>query len=160
MLSTVEKVILLKSMDFFADTSEDVLLDVASILEEVDVPPGETFLQKGTLDSSLYLLIEGQVRIHDDNRTVAELQPGDVIGELALLDPAPRSASVTAVGEVSLFRLDQAPFYELLDDRVEIARKMLQVLARRLRRSSGPGKAERARDDLLGGLEERLTRPT
>jgi len=160
MLSTVEKVILLKSLDFFAETSEEVLLETASILEEVEVSSGETFLEKGKVGSSMYLLIEGQVRVHDGERTVAQLGQGDVIGELALLDPAPRSASVTAINETRLFRLDQAPFYELLEDRAEVARKMLQMMARRLRRSSKGREIDRTQDNLLEGLTGRLATKT
>lgn len=92
-------------------------------------------------------------------RAVAELDQEDVIGELALLDPSPRSASVTAVTDSRMFRLDQEPFYELLEDRSEVARKMLQVMARRLRRSSSGKRQERARDDLWGDLQEKLVRP-
>jgi CRP-like cAMP-binding protein len=75
-----------------------------------------------------------------------------------LLDPAPRSASATALTETRLFRLDQVPFYELLENHSDVARSMLQVLARCLRRSRGETKAERAKDDLLGGLTERLAK--
>jgi CRP-like cAMP-binding protein len=128
-------------------------------MEDVEVSSGEIFLQKGDLDSSMYLLIEGQVRVHDGDRTVADLGQGEVLGELALLDPAPRSVSVTAVTDSRLFRLDQEPFFELLEDHGEVARKMLQVMARRLRRSSSEKRQDRARDDLLGGLQEKLVRP-
>jgi CRP-like cAMP-binding protein len=122
----------------------------------VTVLAGATLLAKGQAGSSFYILIDGQVRVHDGQRTLATLGEGDVLGELTLLDPAPRSDSVTAVTDTRLFRLDQEPFHELLDDQSEIAWKMLQLLARRLRRSQGQSKAERARDDLLGGLKEKL----
>jgi hypothetical protein len=156
MLTMVEKVMLLKRTDFFAETPEEALVEVAALLEPVTVLAGATLLAKGQAGSSFYILIDGQVRVHDGQRTLATLGEGDVLGELTLLDPAPRSDSVTAVTDTRLFRLDQEPFHELLDDQSEIAWKMLQLLARRLRRSQGQSKAERARDDLLGGLKEKL----
>jgi HEAT repeat protein len=160
MVATIEKIIRLKSMDLFAESEEEVLADVASILEELDIPAGETFLQKGDLGSSLYIIIEGRAKVHEGERILAELGENDIFGELALLDPAPRSAAVTALTDTRLFRLDQEPFYELLEDHTEVARKMLQILARRLRRTSEqtpPGRE--FINDLLGNLQEKLARP-
>jgi CRP-like cAMP-binding protein len=57
----------------------------------------------------------------------------DVFGEMALLDPEPRSATVTAVEDTALLRLDQASFQELLEERSEVARSIIKVLTRRLR---------------------------
>lgn len=156
MLTMVEKVMLLKRTDFFAETPEETLVEVAALLEPLTILAGATLLDKGQAGSSFYILIDGQVRVHDGERVLANLGEGDVLGELTLLDPAPRSNSVTAVTDTRLFRLDQEPFHELLDDHSEIAWKLLQLLARRLRRSQGQSKAERARDDLLGGLKEKL----
>jgi AAA family ATP:ADP antiporter len=159
MIATVEKIIRLKSMDLFAETEEEVLADVAAILEELEVAAGETFLQKGDVGSSLYIIIEGRVSVHEGERKLAELGENDIFGELALLDPAPRSAAVTALADTRLFRLDQEPFYELLEDHTEVARKMLQILARRLRRTSEqtpPGRE--LINDLLDGLQEKLAR--
>jgi len=52
---------------------------------------------------------------------------------MAVLDPEPRLASVTAVEDTRLFRLDQEPFYELMDDRIEVARGIIHVLSGHLR---------------------------
>ncbi len=159
MLTTLEKIIQLKGMELFADTSEEVLAEVAALLEELDIPAGQTFLHKGDLGSSLYIIIEGSVRVHEGERRLADLGENDFFGELALLDPAPRSADVTALSDTRLFRLNQEPFNELLEDHTEVARKMLQILARRLRRAAGhtrPGREPLA--DLLDRLQDKLTR--
>jgi CRP-like cAMP-binding protein/HEAT repeat protein len=133
MLSTIEKVIILKTVSIFAKTPDELLAEMASFLEEVEVKAGETIFEKGDMDKCLYLIIEGQVRIHDEERTLAHLGDRDVLGEMAVLDPQPRSASATAVADTRLFRLDQDLFYELMADRIEVARGIIQVLARRLR---------------------------
>ena len=62
-----------------------------------------------------------------------DLSERDVFGEMALLDPEPRSASVTALEDSQLFRLDQIPFYDLMADRAEVARGIIHVLTQRLR---------------------------
>ncbi len=157
MLATVEKIIRLKSVDLFAETSEEVLAEVAAILAEVEVSAGQTFLHKGDMGSSLYIIVEGQVSIYEGERKLASLGENDIFGELALLDPAPRSASVTAVSDTRLFRLDQEPFNELLEDHSEIGRKMLQILARRLRRTSEQAQPGRELiNDLLDNLQAKL----
>jgi CRP-like cAMP-binding protein len=70
----------------------------------------------------------------------------DVFGEMALLDPEPRLASVTAIEATRLFRLDQAPFYELMAERPEVATGVIRVLSGHLR--------NRVRD--IAGLNARI----
>jgi CRP-like cAMP-binding protein len=134
MLLTIERVALLKSIDIFAETPDHVLASVARIIEEVELLAGENFLEEGEPGDCLYLVIEGEVRVHSNERTILTLGPGKTVGELALLDPEPRSASVTAVNDAFLFRIDREPFDEVLADRPEIGLGIIRTLARRLRR--------------------------
>jgi CRP-like cAMP-binding protein len=83
----------------------------------------------------MYIIIEGRVRVFDQDRTFARLAERDIFGELALLDPEPRSASIAAERETRLVRLDREAFLELLAGNVEIVHGVLQVLCKRLRRS-------------------------
>jgi CRP-like cAMP-binding protein len=134
MLLTIERVALLKSIDIFAETPDHILASVARIIEEVELVRGENFIQEGESGDCLYLVIEGEVRVHSNERTILTLGPGKTVGELALLDPEPRSASVTAVNDAFLFRIDREPFDEVLADRPEIALGIIRTLTRRLRR--------------------------
>ncbi len=133
MLSTIEKVITLKTASIFAGTPDEILAEVASLLEEVELKEGETIFEKGDAGDSMYIIVDGQVRVHDGGRTLNYLGEGDVFGEMAVLDPEPRLASVTAVEDTRLFRLDQEPFYELMDERIEVARGIIHVLSQHLR---------------------------
>jgi len=133
MLSTIEKVIILKTVSIFAGTPDEILAEVASLLEEVELREGETIFEKGDAGDSMYIIVDGQVRVHDGGRTLNHLGEGDVFGEMAVLDTEPRVASVTAVEDTRLFRLDQEPFYELMDDRIEVARGIIRVLSGHLR---------------------------
>ncbi len=146
MLSTVEKVIILKSVSIFAETPEEVLAEVVPTLKEVRVKAGETIFNKGELGRSMYIIVKGKVRIHDGEQTFAELGERNIFGELTALDSEPRSASVTAVTETQLFRLDQEVLYELMADHVEVARCIIQVLTRRLRRLQQQDEAEPQKD--------------
>ena len=133
MLSNVEKVLILKSVSMFSHTPDHVLADVADLLEEFDVSENETIFEKGDTGDSMYIILDGKVRVHDGERLLNYLGERDVFGEMALLDPEPRLASVTAAGVTRLFRLDQAPFFELMEERPEVATGIIRVLTSRLR---------------------------
>jgi CRP-like cAMP-binding protein len=133
MLLTIEKVVILKSISIFSDTPEDHLAEVASILEPIEVPAGKMIIEKGDIGSSLYVIIDGWVRVHEGERTITELGERDIFGELAALDPEPRMASVTALQETRLFRLDRQSLLELMAEHTEIASGIIRMLCRRLR---------------------------
>ena len=133
MLSTIEKVLILKHVDVFQQTPDDVLADIAALLEEIEVAVGETIFHKGDLGDSLYIIITGKLRVDDGDHLLNYLDESDVFGEMALLDAEPRVASVTAVEPTRLLRLDQGPFYELIVDRPEVAIGLIHVLTGHLR---------------------------
>jgi AAA family ATP:ADP antiporter len=130
---TIEKVILLKGVHMFMEASDEIVADVASIVEEVEVPRGAVVIEKGDPGDSMYVIVEGKVRVYDGERTIVELGPRDIFGELALLDPEPRFASVAAEIDTRLLRLDREAFLELMEGNIEIVRGVLHVLCERLR---------------------------
>jgi len=131
---TIEKVLLLKGVSMFSATSEDTLTDVASVLEEVELRPGELVFSKGDPGKSMYIVVSGRVRVFDGAKTINFLGEQEIFGELALLDPEPRSASVESAEETRLFRLDRDTLFELMTDNVGVVSGIMQVLCRRLRR--------------------------
>ena len=133
MLSTIEKVLILKTVDLFSGTPDEILAEVASLLEEVELLSGDTAFEKGDAGDCMYIIVSGKVKAHDGDHIFNTLQDGDVFGEMAMLDPEPRVASITAVDDTHLLRLDQEPFYELMEDRIEIARGVIHVLSGHLR---------------------------
>jgi hypothetical protein len=133
---TIEKVICLKAVPMFTEASEEILADVAAILEEREVAAGEVVIAKGEAGDGMYVIVHGQVRVYDGDRTITHLGEHDIFGELALLDPEPRVASVAAVTDTRLFRLDREGFAELMAGNIEIVRGVLHVLCERLRRQA------------------------
>ncbi len=133
MLSTIEKVLILKRVGIFSETPDETLAEVATLLEETPITAGQTLFEKGDLGDCLYVIVDGEVRVHDGERTLNHLQAGDIFGEMAILSAEPRMASVSAVEDALLLRLAQEPFYELMDDRSEVARGIILVLSRYLR---------------------------
>ena len=125
MLLTIEKVAILEGIDIFANTPNYTLASIAAILEELTLYPGETFIEEGA--------IEGEVQVHSKGKKITKYGPGKSVGELAVLDPEPRSASVSAIGDAFLFRIDKEPFDEVMADRPEVAQAVIASLCRRIR---------------------------
>ncbi|MFN2253044.1 MAG: cyclic nucleotide-binding domain-containing protein, partial [Candidatus Promineifilaceae bacterium] len=130
-------------VDLFGQSNDELLGQVALLLEEVELSGGQTLFHKGDPGHSLYIVAEGQVRVHDEEWTLAYLGEGEVFGEMALLDSEPRLASVTAVIPTQLLRLEQESFFELLEAEPELARGIIIMLSRRLRIRLGELSAQR-----------------
>lgn len=131
-LLTIERVAVLHRVDLFRSVPGHVLVPVARVLEEVRVATGVTFIERGAVEDWLFVIADGAVRVHVGERALREMGPGGVVGDLAVLAPAPRSASVTATEPTLLLRLRRKPFEELLDDHPEIARAVISTLAQML----------------------------
>jgi CRP-like cAMP-binding protein len=134
-LSTIEKIVILKKIGVFSRIPAGTLIDLAALVTEIRSRAGQLIISKGDAGDCLYIIAGGTVRVHDGTSTINHLGVGDVFGEMALLEPEPRSASVTAIEDTHLLRLDQKPFYQLTEDRIEIVRGIIRVLSHRLRSS-------------------------
>ena len=132
-VSITERVMVLKNTDLFAETPENVLSSIAPIMKEIGYLEGQTVFEKGDLGTSMFVIYDGKVGIYDGGVQLATFGRGDVFGELALLDAEPRSAAVTTLSDVQLFRIDQADFYDLMDERGEVLRNIIRILCQRIR---------------------------
>lgn len=131
-LLTVDRVALLRRAPLFAATPGRVLAGLAQVLDEVSFAAGDTIIAEGAVEDWLFVLLKGEVEvIRHDGRV--RVYPGEVIGELAVLDPQPRAATVVALTDATAFRLAKRDFDEALRTRPEIASSVITALARRLR---------------------------
>jgi len=133
MLSTVEKVLFLKSIDLFSQIPGEDLAAVALISTEENREQGDDVFLEGESGDALYMVIDGKVRVHRADRVIAELGERECFGEMAILDAAPRSATVSAVSETRLLKIAREDFQEIMAEKPEIANGVIKVLTRRLR---------------------------
>ena len=133
MLSLVEKVLILKAAPLFAETADRVLADIADLVDEVSFETDQVIFQKGDPGDSLYVIVSGSVKVWDGERLLNELKEGEAFGELALLDPEPRLATVRAAEPTQLLRLDSPSFREILDSQPEVSSAILRVVTKYLR---------------------------
>lgn len=134
---TIERVALLRRVELFAGTPDRVLAGIARVLEEVTCPAGAVIMEAGAVEDWLFVVEHGEVEVIRPDRRVL-MGVGSVVGELAVLDARPRSATVVALSPVRLLRLRKAVFDDALDAQPEIARGVIADLARRLRETHQP----------------------
>jgi CRP/FNR family transcriptional regulator, cyclic AMP receptor protein len=127
-LLTIERVAVLQRVELFSQVPGHLLVAVARLLEEVAFDAGERVIERGAVEDWLFVIAEGRLRVHLGDRTLQEVGKGGVVGELAVLASAPRSATVTAEEPSLLLRLRRGPLEELLDERPEIARGVIATL--------------------------------
>ena len=132
-LLLIEKVLVLKSLNLFKDTPENVLADLAPLMKEMQYEQGTEIFKEGETGDCMYIIQQGNIKIHKGNTTLAILKEKEVFGELSLLDADTRSASATADTDCILYKIDQEPFYELMDERPEVAKGFIKILCQRLR---------------------------
>jgi CRP-like cAMP-binding protein len=131
-LLTIERVLLLKRVPLFERTPDRVLAGLARTLVEEEFAAGTDLIVEGAVEDWMFVLIDGTVRVTRSDRVV-DVGAAQVVGELAVLEPEPRIATVTALTDVHAFRLRKVDFDEALRTRPEIAAGVIAELVRRLR---------------------------
>jgi signal-transduction protein with cAMP-binding, CBS, and nucleotidyltransferase domain len=137
-LTEIERLMLLRQVPMFADLAPDDLDEVAAVVVEQHLQIGQDVCKEGDVGDAVFLLVKGKVRVFTGGgdrpeRTLSELGPGACIGEMAVFDAAPRSATVRAVERTRLLVVPGAEFKALLVERPEISTAIIAELVRRMR---------------------------
>ena len=136
---SVRKILILKKVPLFKDMTADALSILSSIAEEKVFGKSNQVFEKGDQGSSLYIIIDGSIRIHDAydvqkaSKTLAILKEGDFFGELSILGNELRSASATAVDDSVLLEIGQEPFHRMLMENFDLSKNLISTLADRIR---------------------------
>lgn len=133
MYSTLEKTIILKSVDLFKSIPAENLSRVAQITDEVTFDANSPIFAEGDYGDSLFIVVDGNVRIHKGAQELAMLGKGTCLGEMALLDDEPRSADATVTEDSTLFKIEQEGFYEVMGSQSDIMEGIIKLLTGRLR---------------------------
>jgi CRP-like cAMP-binding protein len=128
----------LKSVPIFAQCSKSELQALARNTDEVSVPAGRTLIEQGRSNHSFYVLVSGEAEASIDGKRVATLHPGDVFGEISMLDRGPATATVTTTTPVEIMVMSHAQFRDAVKSEGNIAHSVIAVMADRLRRDATP----------------------
>ena len=123
----------LKNVALFSGCSQRDLEKIAKAGDEVSMPAGTYVVDQGQTGREAFVVLEGTVVVKRNNKKVATLGPGTVVGELSLLDHGPRTATVVCETDCKLLLLSQRHFMAVVDEVPALSHKLMASLAGRIR---------------------------
>ena len=121
----------LKTISVFSDLDDDALEAISKLAAEVSVPEGKELVREGDYSYDLIAIEDGTARVHHGDETIAELGPGDVVGEMGVLERAQRNASVTATSPMMLVTLTGWDIRKLRKQAPEAVERLQELVAAR-----------------------------
>ena len=128
-----QKLELLREVPLFTELDQRGLEEVARLAREVDYPEGHVLMREGETATEFYVIVEGTVRVERGGATVRSMVRGGFLGEIALLDHGPRTASAICATACQLLEIEHGGFDRLMEDFPDIRGRVLAALARRIR---------------------------
>jgi CRP-like cAMP-binding protein len=132
-LTTLEKVLFLKSVDLFDDAVIEELGRIAELTEEVGVEAGEMIFREGEPVDAIYLVLKGRVSVEINDVKVREVGEKQAFGLVAALDFGPAAHSIRAIEPLQALKLNALDFHEILSQNYELVRAVLRALCRMIR---------------------------
>lgn len=127
---------ILKGLPYFSDLPDDLLSRVCDASEQIEIGAGTVIIAEGSDSEEMYVVVDGQLvvtkRSGGKDVELGRIGPGDVVGEIALLDDAPRTATVSAAVDTHAIRVPGVAFEDLLSDS-RVVRRMFRTVTSRLR---------------------------
>lgn len=152
------KIETIRNMPLFKYLTYKELVRIMNITQVVEVAPGKQLIKEGDPGEELFILLTGSAKVHKGDADIVTLQDGDHFGEMALVDKAVRSASVTALAETKLLKITRSDFFQIIRNEPPLATKLLwsflQVLSERLRATSEELSGARAAEGVEDLTEE------
>ena len=132
-LSTVEKVLFLKSAEIFAHAAIEELGRIATLMQEVRFKSGEPIYREGNPIDAVYVILRGRVAVQNGGRVVREAGERHVIGALAALDLGVALRTVTALEPVEALKLSVQDFQDFLASDFDLVKAVFRVIAQEIR---------------------------
>jgi CRP-like cAMP-binding protein len=129
----------LAKIEFFDGFSSDELTKVRELAEEVSVDAGAVLIEQGDVGQEAYVICDGQAGVYVSGHRVATIGAGSAVGEMALLDKRPRSATVRALTDLELLAFRTSSFQELLETMPKASQRLMSQLNDKLRNQNQQG---------------------
>lgn len=123
----------LSSVRLFSECSKKELAILDRLADDVEVPAGDQVVSQGDYGHACYVVIDGEATAARDGETIGRVGPGEAIGELAVIEPGPRTATVTADTDMVLLAMNSPEFLTAIEDVPALSRSIMRSLAKRLR---------------------------
>jgi len=118
-----------------ADSEPNFLGLFSGEASPVTLQAGQVLFRKGDTAHSMYIVLSGEVRVGDEGPMAHKLSAGAIVGEMGLIDHAPRSATVTALTAATFAEVDEKRFLFMVRETPAFALNVLRLLTHRLRRT-------------------------
>jgi CRP-like cAMP-binding protein len=122
----------LSKVPLFQGLSKKELRLISQLATYLEAPAGTVLTEEGQPGHEFIIILDGEIEIRQGDRVVAERGAGSYIGEIALLDHRPRTATVTAKTPVAIEVIGQREFAGLLAEVPDLSQQLLATVARRL----------------------------
>ena len=128
-----DKLELLQRVPLFAGLDREGLQAIGRIAEEIEARAGTDLTHEGRHEGYFFVIVSGSVRIDRGGQTINTMGPGDFLGEIALLDGGPRTATATTDEPSRLLKITHEDFHQLLDASPGVRTAVLEAAGARLR---------------------------
>lgn len=129
-----DRAAMLAEVPFFVGFTSDDLRRVVELSDEVRAAEGTVLVDQGDPGAHCYVVLEGTANVYVSGEFVAAVDAGSTIGEMALVDHRPRTATVVAATDMRLLRFEAKAFRKLLDEMPKASERVMTLLNARLRR--------------------------
>jgi CRP-like cAMP-binding protein len=126
----------LKNVAFFEGFTDDELTRVAELADEIEAEAGAELTDQGRPGQECFVTLEGRANVFFGGEHIATLEPGSMVGEMALIDHKPRSATVVAETPMRLLAFDTRAFRSLLDEMPKASHRVMSLLNARLQENA------------------------
>jgi CRP-like cAMP-binding protein len=127
------KMELLEQIPLFSACTKREMAQVAALTSPSELAAGTILTRQGAAGGLAFVIGSGRAEVTRDAKRLATLGPGDVVGELSLIDGQPRSATVKALTDLEVLEIDGRDLAKLLRKAPSVTRKLLESMAGRLR---------------------------
>jgi len=131
-----DRIKVLQQVDLFSSFTRAELESFARSIEEVYCQPGEVLLGEGTEGNEFFVLLQGKLLVYKGKRILSEIIPVDYVGEMAIIEEMPRSATVKADAQCLLLRIPASLFQQFLMNNPQALLSIMKILSRRLRQDN------------------------
>jgi CRP/FNR family cyclic AMP-dependent transcriptional regulator len=123
----------LSTVEFFEGFSAGELAQVRAIATQEDIPAGAVLMEQGRPALDCYVVCKGQAGVYVGGNHVATINPGSTVGEMAMIDHGPRSATVKALTDMDVLHFEAKRFRELMETIPKAGLRVMGLLNQRLR---------------------------
>ena len=129
-----QKLELLRRVPLFTGLGNREIEEIGRLVDEIDLPAGRELTREGRSGGEFFVIVEGDVRIERGGKVLREMKAGDFLGEIALIDDGPRTATATTTSASRLLVVGHREFHSLMERFPAMQATVLKALAERVRR--------------------------